>query len=147
MLHGAPSPLLSDTPLSSVLPLAAPGERLGAWVRGFRRTVRLHAAGRVLSIGADLGALLRRCERIAVRREGLVVAAGAHELIAWRTLRIVTATPCLARLDQLRRLLPDLVMCGERLTLPIGLAPPEEALAACASAGVPVVASWVEYRR
>jgi hypothetical protein len=105
------------------------------------------SAGQILLAGSDLGALLRTCDVIVVRREGTMVAARAHELIAWRTLRIATALPCLAALEQLRLMLPDLAICGERLTLPIGLGPPEEALAACASAGVPVVASWVEYRR
>jgi hypothetical protein len=139
--------LLPSTPLGSVLPLVAPGERYGAWVRGCRRTLHLRLRACRLLAGPDLGALLRRCSRIVVQREGCVVAAPAHELIAWRTLRIVTATPCLVPLEELRRLLPDLAICGERLALPIGLSPPEEALAACVSAGVPVVASWVEYRR
>jgi hypothetical protein len=147
MLHGAPSPLLSNTPLDSVLAIVAPRGRWGAWVRGCRHTLRLRSAGQILLAGSDLGSLLRTCDVIVVRREGTMVAARAHELIAWRTLRIATALPCLAALEQLRLMLPDLAICGERLTLPIGLGPPEEALAACASAGVPVVASWVEYRR
>jgi hypothetical protein len=109
--------------------------------------MRLWSTGRLLFAGPDLGALLRRCERIVVWREGSVAAARAHELIAWRSLRIVTAMPSLAAIEQLRLSFPGLAVCGERLTLPIGLGPPEEALAACLSAGVPVVASWVEYRR
>jgi hypothetical protein len=147
MLPGAPAPLRPDTPLASVLPLFHSRQQSGAWVRGCRRTTHLRAGGRLLLAGPDLGALLRRCEWIAVRSTGCLVAARAHDLIAWRTLRIITATPFLASLEQLHVLLPNLVIRGNRLTRPIGLAPPEETLAACLTTGVPVVASWVDYRR
>jgi hypothetical protein len=70
----------------------------------------------------------------------------AESLIAWRTLRIVTGTACLPELDRLRFLIPDLQVTGTRLTLPLGLDGPEEALAACIAASVPVVATWIEYR-
>src|SRR5262245_19612331 len=114
MRHGAPSPLLSNTTLGSVLALVPPGGQSGVWVRGCRHTMRIRLGGRLLLAGPDLGALLRKCEAIVVQREGTMVASRAHELIAWRTLRIATATPCLAALAQLRLLLPDLAICGER---------------------------------
>lgn len=76
-----------------------------------------------------------------------VVAVEADYLIAWRTLRIVTGAPYLPGLEHLRLLLPELEVRGARLAVPIGLGPPEEALAACMAARVPVFASWVEYRR
>jgi hypothetical protein len=90
--------------------------------------------------------LLRRCNRIAVRAGGGPTVVEAECLIAWRTLRIVTGSPYLPRLDRLRWLVPELEARGSHIVVPIGLDAPEEALAACVAAGVPVLASWIEYR-
>jgi hypothetical protein len=146
MCQGAPSQLLPTARLTAVLAVARPGELLGVWARGGRRALRLRVNRRALLIGADLGALLRRCNRIAIRYRGRAVVVEAEGLIAWRTLRIVTGTPYLLELERLRFLVPDLEVSGTRLTLPLGLGGPEEALAACIAARVPVVASWIEYR-
>lgn len=146
MFLGAPSPLLPSTLLSAVLTLAQPDEAMGVWLRG-RRAAGIRAGRRFLLTSSDLGWLLRRCGRIAVRDQDGPVAVEARYLIAWRTLRIVTAAPYLPALTRLRLLLPELEIRGARLAVPIGLDHPEEALAACMSARVPVVASWVEYRR
>lgn len=146
MCQGAPSQLLPTARLTAVLALARPGELLGVWARGCRRALCLRVNRRALLIGADLGALLRRCNRIAIRCRAGIVAVEAEGLIAWRTLQIVTGTPYLPELDRLRFLVPDLKVSGMRLTLPLGLGGPEEALAACVAARVPVAASWIEYR-
>ena len=74
------------------------------------------------------------------------MAVDAEELIAWRTLRIVTGVPYLPEIARLRSLVPALEVSGARLAVRLGLAGPEEALAACVAARVPVVASWIEYR-
>jgi hypothetical protein len=102
---------------------------------------------RSLLIGPDLGALLRRCTRVAVRHGPDVVAYEAARLIAWRTLQVVTGTPCLPAFERLRALFPDLCVRESRLWLPIGLGGPEEALAACAAARISVVSSRIDYRR
>ena len=146
MCQGTPSRLLPAVRLAAVLGYARPGELLGVWTRGARHTLRLRINRRALLIGADLGALLRQCNRIAIRCRGRSVVVEAESLIAWRTLRIVAGTPCLRELDRLRFLLPGLEVSGKRLMLPLGLDGPEEALAACVAAGVPVVASRIEYR-
>lgn len=108
MLIGAPSQLLPATRLDTVLRLVEPGRPLGVWARGGRRPLRLRSGGCALLAGADLGALLRRCALIAVRCKGSVVVARAEELIAWRTLQIVTGAPCLPEIDRLRSLVPGL---------------------------------------
>ncbi|MGH7499375.1 MAG: hypothetical protein ACREL3_11045 [Gemmatimonadales bacterium] len=146
MLPGAPSQLLPATPLATVLALAHPGELLGAWVRGCRAPCRLQADRRSLLVGADLGALLRHCIRVAVRERGRATVLEVRCLIAWRTLRIVIGAPCLPRIERLRSLYPELIVHGNRIGVPIGLGPPEEALAACAAARVPVVSTWIDYR-
>jgi len=146
MCQGAPSQLLPAARLRAVLALARPGELLGVWARGGRRALRLRINRRALLIGADLGMLLRRCDRLAIRCRDRAVAVEAEGLIAWRTLQVVTGTPYLPELDRLRFLVPDLEVSGTRLTLRLGLGGPEEALAACVAARVPVVASWIDYR-
>ncbi len=146
MCLGAPSRLLPVTGLEEVLAFARPGEVLGVWVRGGRYPLFLRINRRALMIGADLGALLRRCNRIAIRWRGRSAVAEAEHLIAWRTLRIVAGTPCLPRLDRLRALVPGLKVSEPCLTLALGLDGPEEVLAACIAAGVSVVASRIEYR-
>ncbi len=146
MLHGAPSQLLPAILLHRLLALARPGELLGAWIRRGRHALRLRAEGRSLLAGSDLGALLRRCNRIAIRHHGEVLVVEAERLIAWRTLQVVAGTPYLPDQRELQALFPELEIRGSSFMLPIGLCSPEEALAACIAAKVPVVASWIEYR-
>ncbi len=146
MCQGVPSRLLPAVCLAAVLPFARPGEMLGVWTRGGRHALLLRIGHRAVLIGADLGALLRRCNRIAIRCGGRLEVVEAESLIAWRTLRIVTCTPFLPDLDRLRPLVPGLTASGTHLTLPLGLDGPEGVLAACVAAGVSVAASRIEYR-
>jgi hypothetical protein len=74
------------------------------------------------------------------------VVVDAERLIAWRTLRIVIGATDLPGVDELKALIPHLEARGPRIDVPIGLDGPEEALAACVAARVPVVASWIAYR-
>jgi hypothetical protein len=146
MLPGAPSRLRSSYPLRRALALAHPGEPLGAWVRMGRWPLHLRAGGRALLASADLGYLLRRCGRVIVREAECAAVLDADRLIAWRTLQIVVGTPYLPRVRELCAIYPGLRVANGRLELPLGLDGAEPALAACAAAGVPVAASWIEYR-
>jgi hypothetical protein len=146
MSQGSPAPLLPADVLSAVLPLIPPGGVAGAWLRGCRRLLHVRSAGQSLLVCSDLGLLLRRCNRIAIRHRQRVVVVEAERLIAWRTLRIVTGATELPGVEQLRRLIPRLEARGSRIDVPIGLGGPEEALAACVAARVPVVASSITYR-
>ena len=108
--------------------------------------LRLRSARRSVLAGSDLGGLLRRCNRIAIRHQHRVEVVDAERLIAWRTLRIVTGCTDLPGVEQLRMLIPRLQARGSQIEVPIGLGGPEETLAACVAARVPVVASWIAYR-
>ena len=146
MLPGAPCQLLPRVSLLAVLAHARPGELLGVWLRGCPRPLRLRAARRALLASADLGLLLRRCGRVAVRDGGRIAAFDAQRLIGWRTLQIVIGAPFLPGLEDLRVLFPDLRVTSGRIAVPLGLGSAEEALALCAAERLPVLASWIDYR-
>jgi hypothetical protein len=146
MLPGAPCQLLPRVSLLAVLAHARPGELLGVWLRGCPRPLRLRAARCALLASADLGLLLRRCGRVAVREGGRIAALDAQRLIGWRTLQIVVGTPFLPGLEDLRVLFPDLRVTSGRIAVPLGLGSAEEALALCAAERLPVLASWIDYR-
>jgi len=146
MLPGAPCQLLPRVSLLAVLAHARPGELLGVWLRGCPRPLRLRAARCALLASADLGVLLRRCGRVAVREGGRIAALDAQRLIGWRTLQIVVGTPFLPGLEDLRVLFPDLRVTSGRIAVPLGLGSAEEALALCAAERLPVLASWIDYR-
>jgi hypothetical protein len=146
MHPGAPSRLPSSYPLRLALGLAHPGDPLGAWVRDARWPLHLRAGGRVLLAATDLGYLLRRCAGVLLRVERRAAVLPAERVIAWRTLQVVIGAPYLPQMHSLATVLPEAVLERNRLSMPIGLAPPEPALAACVAAHVPVRASWIEYR-
>jgi hypothetical protein len=145
---GSPSPLLPSFPLALALGGARRGERIGAWVRGIGHPIRSGCAppyGVRLALSADLGALLGRCERIAVRQGGTPVLLPADELIALRVLEVVLGLPWLPGAERLRVLYPGLRVHEGVLALPIGPDSPEEALGICAAGRIPVVASRIRY--
>ena len=146
MLPGAPCQLLPRVSLLAVLAHARPGELLGVWLRGCPRPLRLRAARCALLASADLGLLLRRCGRVAVREGGRIAALDAQRLIGWRTLQIVVGAPFLPGLEDLRVLFPDLRVTSGRIAVPLGQGSAEEALALCAAERLPVLATWVDYR-
>jgi hypothetical protein len=146
MLPGAPCQLLPRVSLLAVLGHARPGELLGVWLRGCPRPLRLRAARCALLASADLGLLLRRCGRVAVRDGGRIAALDAQRLIGWRTLQIVIGAPFLPGLEDLRELFPELRVTSGRIAVPLGLGSAEEALALCAAERLPVLASWIDYR-
>jgi hypothetical protein len=93
----------------------------------------------------DLGALLRRCDRIAVRHGPDIVVLSASQLVRCRVLEIVLGTPFLPPPAQLRALFPAVSAGRAGWSVPIGLASAEEALAICAAERVPVRASHIGY--
>ena len=107
MFAGSPHPLHPLSSLASVLRQALPGERLGAWVRGIGpRLRRGRAGGAGLTLSGDLGALLRRCDRVAVRHGAEPVVLPADELIGLRVLEIVLGLPYLPAAERLQALYP-----------------------------------------
>jgi hypothetical protein len=111
-----------------------------------RWPLHLRAGGCALLASADLGYLLRRCGRVLLRVGEQAAVLGADRLIAWRTLQIVVGAPYLPRVHELCAIYPGLRVANGHLELPLGLGGAEPALGACAAAGVPVAATWIEYR-
>ncbi|MGN6392810.1 MAG: hypothetical protein ACTHM9_11270 [Gemmatimonadales bacterium] len=111
-----------------------------------RWPLHLRAGGCALLANHDLGYLLRRCARILLSRGGRPAVLTAEQLIAWRTLQIVVASPCLPPLEALRALHPRLRVTQGRIALPLGLDGAEPALAFCAAARIPVSATWIDYQ-
>ena len=146
MFAGSPHPLHPLSSLASVLRQALPGERLGAWVRGIGPRVRRgRAGGAGLTLSGDLGALLRRCDRVAVRHGAEPVVLPADELIGLRVLEIVLGLPYLPAAERLQALYPALRCHGGVLAFPVGADPPEEVLGHCAQGRIPVAASRIRY--
>ena len=150
MFRGPPLPLSPAVRLSELLSLSPPPEQLGAWIRG--RVSQLHIrrlppwSCATVVASADLGFLLGRCTRIAVREEKHTVVVSAEALIQWRALQVVTGTPYLPGPERLKAMFPGSVASEKRLLIPIGLHSPEEVLARCVAEGVNVAGSRIVYR-
>jgi hypothetical protein len=150
MFPGSPARVHPSWPLVSLLPLADAGGVLGVWLRGCRRPLGVRCGWppgpRHLLVSDDLGYLIRRCSRVAVRDGGEVRVVSASVLVGCRVLEIVLATPYLPTPHQLRRLFPAARVCEGVVALPLGLGSPEEALALCAAEGLPVSETRIAYR-
>jgi hypothetical protein len=149
MFPGSPARLRPGTTLHAILPLARPGFALGVWIRGCPRPAALRCLGpggsRHLLAADDLGYLLRRCSHVAVRDGERIAPVPSAVLLRWRVLEIVLAAPYLPPPRQLRALFPSARVREGVLALPLGLGSPEEALAVCAEARLPVAESRIAY--
>ena len=146
MFPGSPAPLPPRTPLVVVLSLLLPGRTAGVWLRRCHRlgVVRARGARRLL-LSQDLGALLRRCEHIAVRHGERAELFSAAGLSRCRLLEIVLGTPFLPPPRQLRELYPAMAVEPGLYTIPLGLGSAEEALAICAAEHLAVRSTRIEY--
>jgi hypothetical protein len=146
MFPGSPAPLPPGTPLRAVLSLLLPGRTAGIWLRRCNRLAVVRARGaRRLLLSEDLGALLRRCELIAVRHGGRADLFSAVRLSRCRLLEIFLGTPFLPPPRQLRELYPAMAAEPGLYTIPLGLGSAEEALAICAAEHLPVRSTRIEY--
>jgi hypothetical protein len=146
MFSGPPLSLPSNYPLILLLDQVRPGERLGAWVRPLRHPLPIYCArgGRIL-VNADLGLLLQQCNRVALREGNEAVVLEAEQLIRWRALQVVTATPYLPTLDRLHEIFPGAELDPAGFRVPLHSRPPEEVLADCLSHAIPVTGSRIVY--
>jgi hypothetical protein len=101
---------------------------------------------RLLLVSDDLGYLLGRCSRVALRDGEVVRAVPARVVVGCRVLEIVLATPYLPPPHQLRQLFPAARVAEGVVALPLGLGSAEEALALCAAERLPVLATRITYR-
>ncbi|HWB41898.1 MAG TPA: hypothetical protein VG500_11595 [Gemmatimonadales bacterium] len=150
MFPGSPARILPTYPLRRLLPLAPAGGVLGVWLRGCGRPAAVRCGGpdgsRHLLLSNDLGYLLCRCGLVALRDGGAVRPVPAAVLLGWRVLEIILAAPYLPPPDQLRALFPAARIREGTVTLPLGLASAEEALAVCAAERLPVAGTRIAYR-
>ena len=149
MFPGSPARILPTWPLRGILPLAGRGAPLGVWLRGCTRPWAVRCRGpdgaRQLLASEDLGYLLRRCARIALRDGEVVRVVSAGALLGCRVLEIVLAAPYLPPPHQLRQLFPSARVREGVVALPLGLGSAEEALALCAAERLPVAATRIAY--
>jgi hypothetical protein len=149
MLSGPPLPLPHDIPLHQLLACARQPGTLGAWVRGSVRTLHLYesasGASHRLLIGPDLGHLLSRCDRVALREGGRAVVLDAEAVIRWRVLQVVTATPHLPPLERLDEIFPGAQLNSSGFQVAMSSRSPEHILAECLTHGIPVRESWIIY--
>ena len=150
MLSGPPLPLPHDIPIHQLLAYARQPGILGAWVRGSVRTLHLYesASGgsRRLLIDPDLGHLLSRCDRVALREGGRAVVLDAEAVIRWRVLQVVTATPHLPPVERLNEIFPGAQLSRSGFQVAMSSQTPEHILAECLTHGIPVRESWIIYR-
>jgi hypothetical protein len=149
MFSGPPLPLPFDLPLNFLLDGIRASETLGVWVRCSTQ-LRLHNTGRRggrLLVSADLGFLLGRCNRVALREASTPVILDADTVIRWRTLQVITGLPYLPGVERLARWFPGIIHSGPlEVLIPISTGSPEEVLAECLAAGMQVSASRVVYQ-
>jgi hypothetical protein len=149
MLSGPPLPLPHDIPLHQLLACARQPGTLGAWVRGSVRTLHLYesasGASHRLLIGPDLGHLLSRCDRVALREGTRAVVLDAEAVIRWRVLQVVTATPHLPPLERLNEIFPGAQLNSSGFQVAISSGTPEHILAECVTHGIPVRESRIIY--
>ena len=150
MFPGSPARVHPSSTLRSLLELTQPGSVLGVWLRGcsLPQAIRSPAPDgpRRLLASDDLGYLLRRCARVALRDGGRVLTLPARVLVGCRVLEIVLATPYLPPPHQLRQLFPAARVCEGVVALPLGLGSAEEILALCTAERLPVSATRIAYR-
>jgi hypothetical protein len=96
-------------------------------------------------LSGDLGLLLRRCCRVAVRDRWRARVLTAEALIHWRALQVVTATPCLPSQQKLREIFPSAILDEQSFLVLMQEATPETVLAECLRFGILVTESRIVY--
>jgi hypothetical protein len=151
MLTGPPLPLPAEFPLRQLIPLINDKEHAGAWVRdsGVHHRLTITADGRcaAVTIGQDLGELLRCCTTIVLRAGSGPVTMSAEALIQWRALRVVTSMPHLLCPERLQEIFPAAQVESTGFSISTERVSPEDVLASCLTHGIPVVESHIVYHR
>ena len=122
---------------------------MGAWIRGACPAFCFHSIlyGKQHAVlgSSDLGLLLSRCNRVALREGDLPVVLAVEKILEWRALQVVTATPHLPGLEFLEQQFPGLQLNAGGLMVPIRTHSPEEILSVCLTQGVRVAGTRVVY--
>jgi hypothetical protein len=146
MFSGPPLPLPPNLPLRWLSEHARLPGALGAWVRESTRTLEIHYSSKsCLLIGPDLGLLLGRCSRVALREGTEPVVLAVDRLIQWRALQVVMATPFLPGPERLGAILRGAHVDPTGFRIPLGTCSPEQVLAECVAHGIEVAGSRIIY--
>jgi hypothetical protein len=149
MFSGPPLPLLPATRLSEVLSLAVPATTVGAWLRGSGSAFRIYFSRQAhrtcILASPDLSLLLRRCNQVALREGIQTVVLAVDQILEWRALQVVTATPHLQGLEHLQQQFPGLHLNADGLVIPVRAHSPEEVLSFCLAHGVRVSGTRILY--
>ena len=149
MFTGPPLPLPPEFPLRQLIPLVKDTQQVGVWIRhsGALHRLTISAEGRcvAITIGQDLGALLRCCSQVVLRAGSSPLAISAEALIRWRALQVVTGAPHLPDVQLLQEIFPGAEINPTGFRVPTCSRSPEEVLAECVRHGVPVVQSRISY--
>jgi hypothetical protein len=149
MFAGSPLPLGPDFPLQQLFTQAACLGAVGVWVQAAKYSAEINgtagSSGCKLLASPDLGFLLRRCSHVVLREGFQAVVLSAELLIQWRALQVVTATPHLPAIEQLREVFHGI--CPDPIGFRISLKGrgPEEVLAGCLVHDIPVLGTSVVY--
>ena len=151
MFSGPPLPLPSEFPLLQLIPLIPQRAQVGAWVRGagagHRLTIMANGRCATVVIGEDLGQLLCFCTHVVLRSTTGAVVLAAEELIRWRAIQVVIATPHLPGPALLDHIFPGARLEPTGFSVPTTIRSPEEVLSECVRRGIRVTESRVVYRQ
>jgi hypothetical protein len=148
-MPSGPRPLPGECPLVRLLPVLPSGCQVGAWIRSASRQVPLRIlSGQqayLLLLDRDLGALLRRCNWIAVQVDERPLVVSAQDLIHCRALQVVTGIPYLPSPGYMRTVFPQLEVGANGFRVLVQHSTPEDVLSVCLSRRIPVLESRIEY--
>jgi hypothetical protein len=150
MFSGPPLPLPADLPLRALLAQAQQPGTLGAWVSESTCALHLYeadggATSRLL-VSPDLGFLLGRCSRIALREGQRTIVLDAEAIVQWRTLQVITSSPYLPGLERLAILFPGLLLDLGGFSVRLENHPADAVLMECLAQDVTVKESRIVYR-
>jgi hypothetical protein len=152
MLNGPLLPLLPEYPLAQLVGLIDTRdarEPLGAWLAGVDGAISLcvTARGRCcrMLLSSDLGLLLARCTRVAVRQESQSHVLTTEAIMRLRTLEVGIAKGSAQHPERLQQIFPGTVLEGAGIRIPLQSVRPEVVLAECVTHGLTVTESRITY--
>jgi hypothetical protein len=152
MLNGPLLPLLPEYPLAQLVGLIDTNdarEPLGAWLAGVDDAISIcvTARGRCcrMLLSGDLGLLLARCSRVAVRQGSQPHVVATDALMGVRTLEVGITRGSAQNPDRLQELFPGAVLEGAGVRIPLQSVLPEVVLAECVTHGLTVTQSRIVY--
>jgi hypothetical protein len=152
MLDAPVLPLLPEYPLAQLVGLIDTNdarEPLGAWLAEVDDAVSIcvTARGRCcrMLLSGDLGLLLARCHRVAVRLGCQPRIVAAEALRRCRALEVRIPGGSAQNPERLQEIFPGAVLEGAEIRIPLQSVIPEVVLAECITYGVTVTQSRIVY--